>query len=214
MTTIRVLLADDHPVVRAGLRAVLESEPDIEVIDDVATAEAAVERVRSGDIDVVLMDLQFGPGMDGSAATRQITQSGGAARVIILTTYDTEADILAAVEAGASGYLLKDAPPEELTAAVRAAAGGQPALAPAVAGRLIERIRVPAQALSARETEVLILVADGLSNQQIAARLFLSQATVKSHLVHIFAKLEVDSRTAAAAVAVRRGLIRPSDRTT
>ena len=165
-------------------------------------------RVPPGDIDVVLIDLQFGTGLSGSAATREITRCRGAPRIIILTTYDTEADIIAAVEAGASGYLLKDAPPEQLVAAVRAAAGGQPALAPAIAGRLIERIRVPTQALSTRETEVLTLVAAGLSDQQIAAQLFVSQATIKSHLVHIFAKLEVDSRTAAVAVAVQRGLIR------
>ena len=212
MTAIRLLLADDHPVVRAGLRAVLESEPDIAVVDDVDTAEAAVERAGRGDIDVVLMDLQFGTGLSGSAATRQITMSPAAPRVIILTTYDTDADIIAAVEAGACGYLLKDAPPEELTSAVRTAAAGQSALAPAIAGRLIERIRIPAQALSTRETDVLTLVVAGRSNQQIASELFISQATVKSHLVHIFAKLGVDSRTAAVAVAVQRGLIRRSDR--
>jgi DNA-binding NarL/FixJ family response regulator len=212
VTAIRLLLADDHPVVRAGLRAVLESEPDIAVVDDVDTAEAAVERAGRGDIDVVLMDLQFGTGLSGSAATRQITMAPAAPRVIILTTYDTDADIIAAVEAGACGYLLKDAPPEELSAAVRTAAAGQSALAPAIAGRLIERIRIPSQALSTRETDVLVLVAAGRSNQQIAAELFVSQATVKSHLVHIFAKLDVDSRTAAVAVAVQRGLIRRSDR--
>lgn len=210
MRTIRLLLADDHPVVRAGLRAVLESEPDIQVVDDVATAEAAVGRAEAGDVDVVLMDLQFGAGMGGSAATKHITGRSGAPRVIVLTTYDTEADIIAAVEAGAAGYLLKDAPPEELVAAVRSAAAGQSALAPAVTQRLIERMRTPATSLSARETEVLTLVADGLSNQQIAQQLFVSQATIKSHLVHIFAKLDADSRTAAVAVATQRGLIRPS----
>lgn len=208
MTTIRLLLADDHPVVRAGLRAVLESEPDISVVDDVATAEAAVTRTRAGDVDVVLMDLQFGPGMGGSAATKLITGRSGAPRVIVLTTYDTEADIMAAVEAGAAGYLLKDASPEELIAAVRAAAAGQSALAPAVTERLMERVRTPGTSLSAREAEVLTLVAVGLSNQQIARKLFVSQATIKSHLVHIFAKLDADSRTAAVAIASRRGLIR------
>jgi len=128
----------------------------------------------------------------------------------VLTTYDTEADIIAAVEAGASGYLLKDAPPEDLVAAVRAAAAEQSALAPAVTGRLIDRMRTPATSLSARETEVLTLVADGLSNQQIAQQLFVSQATIKSHLVHVFAKLDADSRTSAVAVAIGRGLIRRS----
>ncbi|MGX6607730.1 response regulator [Micromonosporaceae bacterium Da 78-11] len=210
MTQIRLLLADDHPIVRAGLRAVLESEPNISVVGDVATAEAAIARAQTGDIDVVLMDLQFGSGLGGSAATRLITSLDAGPRVIVLTTYDTEADIIAAVEAGACGYLLKDAPPEELVAAVRAAAAGQSALAPAITERLIDRIRTPSTALSPRETEVLTLVADGLSNQQIAQRLFVSQATIKSHLVHIFAKIEAESRTAAVAIAIQRGLIRRS----
>jgi DNA-binding NarL/FixJ family response regulator len=208
VTPIRLLLADDHPIVRAGLRAVLESEPDIVVVDDVATAEAAIERAQNGDIDVVLMDLQFGTGLGGIAATGHIAALPAAPRVVVLTTYDTEADIIAAVEAGAAGYLLKDAPPEELIAAVRAAAAGQSALAPTVTGRLMDRVRTPATSLSAREAQVLTLVADGLSNEDIAQRLFVSQATIKSHLVHIFAKLDADSRTAAVATAVRRGLIR------
>ncbi|MFJ9643488.1 response regulator [Streptomyces sp. NPDC004244] len=206
--TIRLLLADDHPVVRAGLRAVLDTEPDFSVVAEAATAERAVELAGAGDVDVVLMDLQFGAGMHGSAATAQITARPGAPRVLVLTTYDTDADILAAVEAGASGYLLKDAPPEELAAAVRTAAAGQSALAPAVALRLMDRMRTPAEALTKRELEVLQLVADGLSNQQISKRLFLSQATVKSHLVHVYAKLGVDSRTAAVAAAATRRLIR------
>lgn len=205
--TIRLLLADDHPVVRAGLRAVLDTEPDFAVVAEAATAEQAVE-LAAGPVDVVLMDLQFGPGMHGSEATAAITARPGAPRVLVLTTYDTDADILAAVEAGASGYLLKDAPPEELAAAVRTAAAGQSALAPAVALRLMDRMRTPAEALTKRELEVLQLVADGLSNQQISKRLFLSQATVKSHLVHIYAKLGVDSRTSAVAAAATRRLIR------
>ncbi|MEU3774967.1 response regulator transcription factor [Streptomyces sp. NPDC046876] len=206
--TIRLLLADDHPVVRAGLRAVLDTEPDFTVVAEAATAERAVELAAAEPVDVVLMDLQFGPGMHGSAATAAITARPGAPRVLVLTTYDTDADILAAVEAGASGYLLKDAPPEELAAAVRTAAAGQSALAPAVALRLMDRMRTPAEALTKRELEVLQLVADGLSNQQISKRLFLSQATVKSHLVHVYAKLGVDSRTAAVAAAATRRLIR------
>ncbi|MEV8532623.1 response regulator transcription factor [Streptomyces sp. NPDC051211] len=206
--TIRLLLADDHPVVRAGLRAVLDTEPGFTVVAEAATAERAVELAASEPVDVVLMDLQFGPGMHGSAATAEITARPGAPRVLVLTTYDTDADILAAVEAGASGYLLKDAPPEELAAAVRTAAAGQSALAPAVALRLMDRMRTPAEALTKRELEVLQLVADGLSNQQISKRLFLSQATVKSHLVHVYAKLGVDSRTAAVATARARRLIR------
>ncbi|MFD7080141.1 MULTISPECIES: response regulator [unclassified Streptomyces] len=206
--TIRLLLADDHPVVRAGLRAVLDTEPDFAVVAEAATAERAVELAASEPVDVVLMDLQFGTGMHGSAATAAITARPGAPRVLVLTTYDTDADILAAVEAGASGYLLKDAPPEELAAAVRTAAAGQSALAPAVALRLMDRMRTPAEALTKRELEVLQLVADGLSNQQISKKLFLSQATVKSHLVHVYAKLGVDSRTSAVAAATSRRLIR------
>ncbi|MGW0365789.1 response regulator [Streptomyces sp. NPDC002990] len=206
--TIRLLLADDHPVVRAGLRAVLDTEADFAVVAEAATAERAVELAAAEAVDVVLMDLQFGPGMHGSAATARITARPGAPRVLVLTTYDTDADILAAVEAGASGYLLKDAPPEELAAAVRTAAAGQSALAPAVALRLMDRMRAPAEALTKRELEVLQLVADGLSNQQISKKLFLSQATVKSHLVHIYAKLGVDSRTSAVATAGARRLIR------
>ncbi|MFF3608739.1 response regulator [Streptomyces sp. NPDC002463] len=206
--TIRLLLADDHPVVRAGLRAVLDTEPDFAVVAEAATAERAVELAAAGGVDVVLMDLQFGPGMHGSEATAAITAAPGGPKVLVLTTYDTDADILAAVEAGASGYLLKDAPPEELAAAVRTAAAGQSALAPAVAHRLMDRMRTPAEALTKRELEVLQLVGEGLSNQQISKALFLSQATVKSHLVHIFAKLGVDSRTAAVATATARRLIR------
>ncbi|MFB7590866.1 response regulator [Streptomyces sp. NPDC056169] len=208
MTTIRLLLADDHPVVRAGLRAVLDTEPDFTVVGEAATAERAVELAAAGGVDVVLMDLQFGAGMHGSEATAAITAVPGGPKVLVLTTYDTDADILAAVEAGASGYLLKDAPPEELAAAVRTAAAGQSALAPAVAHRLMDRMRTPAEALTKRELEVLQLVGEGLSNQQISKALFLSQATVKSHLVHIFAKLGVDSRTAAVAAATARRLIR------
>ncbi|MFC9297593.1 response regulator [Streptomyces sp. NPDC057011] len=208
--TIRLLLADDHPVVRAGLRAVLDTEPDFAVVAEAATAERAVELAAAEPVDVVLMDLQFGPGtgMHGSEATALITARAGGPRVLVLTTYDTDADILAAVEAGASGYLLKDAPPEELAAAVRTAAAGQSALAPAVALRLMDRMRTPAEALTKRELEVLQLVADGLSNQQISKKLFLSQATVKSHLVHVYAKLGVDSRTSAVAAAATRRLIR------
>jgi DNA-binding NarL/FixJ family response regulator len=205
---IRLLLADDHPVVRAGLRAVLETEPDFVIAAEASTAEQAVTLSDELEIDVVLMDLQFGAGMNGSQATAAITARPDAPRVLIVTTYDTDADTLPAIEAGATGYLLKDAPPEELAAAVRSAADGHTTLAAAVAHRLMNRMRTPATALSRRETEVLILVAEGMSNQAIAERLHLSQATVKSHLVHIYAKLGVDSRTAAVAAAIRKGLIR------
>ncbi|MFJ9694532.1 response regulator [Kitasatospora sp. NPDC101183] len=207
---IRLLIADDHPVVRAGLRAVLEGEPDFAIVAEAATAERAVELALEGGVDVVLMDLQFGPGsaLNGAQATARITAVAGAPRVLVVTTYDSDADTLPALEAGATGYLLKDAPPEELAQAVRSAAAGRSALASSVADRLLERMRTPAAALSGRETEVLRLVADGLTNQQVSQRLHLSQATVKSHLVHIYTKLGVDSRTAAVREARGRGLIR------
>ncbi|MEJ2857661.1 MULTISPECIES: response regulator transcription factor [unclassified Saccharothrix] len=206
---IRLLIADDHPIVRSGLRAVLAAEPDFEVVGEAATGERAVESARALAPDVVLMDLRFGPGLTGAEATRAITSGAGGPRVLVLTTYDSDADILAAIEAGATGYLLKDADPADLAAAVRDAAAGRSALAPAVAQRLLGRLRSPGAALSLREAEVLELVAAGLSNQQISKRLFLSQATVKSHLVHVYAKLGVDNRTAAVAAARERGLIRP-----
>ena len=205
---IRLLLADDHPVVRAGLRAVLETEADFQVVAEAPTAEQAITLAAELDVDVVLMDLQFGAGMHGSAATAVITARPAAPHVLVLTTYDTDADILASIEAGAVGYLLKDAPPEELATAVRTAAAGKSALGPAIALRLMDRMRAPDAALSRREIEVLQLVADGHSNLQISQQLFLSQATVKSHLAHIYTKLAVDSRTAAVAAATTRGLIR------
>ncbi|MET7493084.1 response regulator transcription factor [Streptomyces sp900116325] len=207
-TPIRLLLADDHPVVRAGLRAVLETEAGIEVVAEAPTAEDAVARAAQGDIDVVLMDLQFGKGMNGAEATAAITARPRAPRVLIVTTYDTDADTLRAIEAGATGYLLKDAPPEDLAAAVRTAAAGRTTLAPTVADRLMNRLRTPGTALTRRETEVLALVAVGLSNQAIGNRLHLTEGTVKSHLARIYVKLGVDSRTAAVATATELGLIR------
>jgi len=205
---IRLLIADDHPVVRAGLRAVLETEEDIAVVAEAATAEEAVARAAQGGVDVVLMDLQFGAGMTGAQATAAITAHPGAPRVLVVTTYGTDADTLPAIEAGATGYLLKDAPPEELAAAVRTAAAGRTTLAPAVADRLMQRLRSPHSSLTQRETEVLSLVAEGLSNQGIGRRLHLTEGTVKSHLARIFAKLGVESRTAAVATATDLGLIR------
>ena len=207
---IRVLLADDHPVVRAGLRALIAAEVDLTVIREADTAEDAVTGVLAGDVDVVLMDLQFAGVMQGAEATRRLRLLPGAPRVLILTNYDTDADILGAIEAGASGYLLKDAPPTELIAAVRAAAAGQSALAPAIASKLAGRSRVTETRLSPREVEVLGLVAAGRSNRQIGQDLFLSEATVKSHLVHIFGKLGVSSRTSAVASARASGVIRGS----
>ena len=212
---IRLLLADDHPVVRAGLRALFSAEADMEVTAETGTAEDAVALAAAGGVDVVLMDLQFtGTQSDGTLqgaeATRRVRSRPGAPRVLVLTNYDTDADILGAIEAGASGYLLKDAPPAELVAAVRAAAAGESALAPAIASRLDTRTRVPETRLSLREAEVLSLVAAGRSNRQIGQDLFLSEATVKSHLVHIFTKLGVGSRTSAVAAARAAGTIRSS----
>ncbi|GAB3470007.1 response regulator [Actinophytocola sediminis] len=206
--TIRLLLADDHPVVRAGLRAVLESEPGLVVVAEAATADAAVARAAEGDIDVVLMDLRFGAGMTGAQATAAITARPGGPRVLVVTTYDTDADTLPAIAAGATGYLLKDAPPEDLAAAVRTAAAGHTTLAPTVADRLLNRLRTPDTTVTRREIEVLTLVADGLSNRAIARRLHLTEGTVKSHLARIYTKLDVDSRTAAVAAATDLGLIR------
>lgn len=204
---IRIVLADDHPVVRAGLRALLETEADLEVLGEAGTPEEAVRlggRLRP---DLVLMDLRFGEEAEGGAqATRRLRALPEPPRVLVLTNYDTDADILGAVEAGASGYLLKDAPPAELLAAVRAAAAGRTALAPAVSARLGARER--GTALSARETEVLSLVAAGRTNAEIGRALFLSEATVKSHLVHAYTKLGVSSRTAAVAKAREAGLLR------
>lgn len=207
---IRMLLADDHPVVRAGLRALLMAEDGLVVVREAGTAEDAVAGALAGDVDLVLMDLQFAAGLQGAEATRRVRAVPGAPRVLILTNYDTDADILGAIEAGASGYLLKDAPPAELIAAVRAAAAGQSALAPAIASKLAGRSRVPETRLSPREVEVLGLVAAGRSNRQIGQDLFLSEATVKSHLVHIFGKLGVSSRTSAVASARASGTIRGS----
>ncbi|WP_022883934.1 response regulator [Glaciibacter superstes] len=205
---IRILLADDHPVVRAGLRALFSAENDMEIVAEASTAEEAISLASAGGIDLVLMDLQFGGGMQGSEATRRVRLRPDAPRVLVLTNYDTDADILGAVEAGAAGYLLKDAPPRELIQAVRAAAAGESALAPAVASRIDTRTRAPETQLTLREAEVLSLVAAGHSNRKIGHELFLSEATVKSHLVHIFTKLGVSSRTSAVARARELGVIR------
>lgn len=205
---IRIVLADDHPVVRAGLRAMLSGDPALDMIGEAATPDDAVTLATDLTPDVVLMDLQFGTDQTGADATRRIRVLPNPPAVLVLTNYDTDSDILGAVEAGASGYLLKDAPPEELIAAIHAAAAGETALAPAIAGRLLARMRSPQPSLSTRETEVLRLVADGATNNEIAAQLHISDATVKSHLVHIYTKLGVSSRTAAVATARDTGLLR------
>lgn len=207
---IRVVIADDHPIVRAGLKALFSIEPDIEVVAEAATPQEALDAAERENPDVVLMDLQFGSGATttGAGATRTIRALDAAPYVLVLTNYDSDADILGAVEAGASGYLLKDAPPHELINAVRAAAAGESALAPVIASRLMDRMREPRVNLSSREIEVLEQVGAGRTNQEIAAGLFISETTVKSHLAHIFSKLDVASRTAAVSVARRKGILR------
>nr|WP_255711883.1 response regulator transcription factor [Corynebacterium yonathiae] len=211
---IRVLLADDHEIVRLGLRSVLEGAEDIDVVGEVATAEAAVSAAQAGGIDLILMDLRFGAGvegtrvMGGAEATAQIRSAMDTPpKVLVVTNYDTDADILGAIEAGAVGYLLKDAPPQELLAAVRSTAEGDSALSPIVADRLMTRVRTPRTSLTPRELEVLQLVAAGASNRQIGQDLMLSEATVKSHLVHIYDKLGVRSRTSAVAAAREQGVL-------
>lgn len=206
--SIRVLIADDHPIMRTGLTALFETEASIEVVGAVGTPEEAVSEAERLHPEVVLMDLQFNGEFRGAAATRLIRALDDPPAVLILTNYDTDSDIITAIEGGAAGYLLKDAPPDDLIAAVQAAAVGQSALAPTVATRLLSRVRDARAALSARELEVLTLVSEGQSNTDIAARLHLSETTVKSHLAHIYPKLGVASRTAAVAAARRAGLIR------
>lgn len=207
---IRLVIADDHPIVRAGLIALFALEDDIDVVAEASTPDEAVAATVHENPDVVLMDLQFGarPQATGADATRRIRNLDAAPYVLVLTNYDSDADILGAVEAGASGYLLKDAPPHELIAAVRAAAAGESALAPVIASRLLSRMRAPQASLSSREIEVLELVAAGRSNTEVAGDLFVSETTVKSHLAHIFTKLGVSSRTAAVSAARTRGILR------
>jgi DNA-binding NarL/FixJ family response regulator len=204
---IRLLVVDDHPVVRAGMVAVLGEEPDLEVVGEAANGAEALALVPRLSPDVVLMDLRM-PVMDGAEATRRIVDAPGAPQVLVLTTYDTDADIVRAVEAGARGYLLKDAPTPVLTEAIRRAARGETVLAPPVAARLADRLRAPVgPELTAREVEVLGLVARGHSNADIGRELFIGEATVKTHLLRAFAKLGVADRTAAVTEAHRRGLI-------
>lgn len=205
---IRLVIADDHPIVRTGLRAVIETEPDVEIVGEAATPSEAIALARQPNIDVVLLDLQFGTELTGVDATQQIRAQSSPPQVLILTNYDSDVDIVSAIEAGASGYLLKDAPPAELIAAIRAAAAGESALTPTIAARVLNRMRSVDQTLSPREIEVLELVAEGKSNAAIARALLLSESTVKSHLVHVFTKLGVSSRTAATAEARARGIIR------
>lgn len=208
---VRVLLVDDHPVVREGLRGLLTAEVDLEVVGEAGDGEVAVRLAIELLPDVVLMDLRM-PGTDGVAATSRITRELPGVRVLVLTTYDTDGDILRAVEAGATGYLLKDTPAAQLTAAVRAASRGETVLAPPVAARLASRMRGPARAeLTPREREVLVEVARGFTNAEIGRELFIGEATVKTHLLRVFAKLDVDDRTRAVTRAMELGIVAPPD---
>jgi DNA-binding NarL/FixJ family response regulator len=205
---IRLLVCDDHPVVRSGLRGILRSQPDFEVVAEAPDGTQAVELARRFRPDVVLMDLRM-PEMDGVTATGKIKAEHPEVQVLVLTTYDTDADILHAVEKGAIGFLLKDASEENLFDAIRQAAQGRSPLAPSVAARLVQRMRgTDGERLSEREIEILQLVAQGLNNKAIAQELLISESTVKAHMLHIFAKLGVTDRTAAVTTALRRGIIR------
>ena len=209
MTPIRVLIVDDHPVVRDGLRGILTSDPEFDVVGEAADGAEALAGARAAEPDVILMDLRM-PGVGGVAAIRSLAEADIPARVLVLTTYDSDSDVVPALEAGATGYLLKDAPRDELVRAIRSAARGEAVLAPSVASRLVNQLRSPEQAtLSERELEVLRLVAQGETNRGVAARLFISEATVKTHLLHIYTKLDVNDRAAAVGTAYERGLITP-----
>lgn len=229
---IGLLIVDDHPVVRDGLSGMFASARDFTVLGQAGDGAEAVRLAQALQPDVILMDLRM-PGMDGVTAIAELARRGCTARVLVLTTYDTDSYVLSAIEAGATGYLLKDAPREELLRAVRAAAHGDAVLAPSVAARLMSKIRSPGvvgepgatrttaspgnpltsgpEAISARELEVLQLVAAGTTNREAAARLFISEATVKTHLLHIYAKLGVSDRAAAVAEAFNRGLLTPGN---
>jgi DNA-binding NarL/FixJ family response regulator len=203
---IRLLIADDHPVVRGGIRGMFDGDPQFEVLGEAGDGAQAVDLARALGPDVILMDLRM-PRMDGITAIKELVRLGITARVLVLTTYDTDRDVLPAIEAGATGYLLKDTGCDELVRAIRTAARGEAVLSPPVATRLLGQVRTPVDALSARELEVLTLIADGATNREAAAKLFISEATVKSHVLHIYTKLGVNDRAAAVAEAFRRGLL-------
>lgn len=209
MSAIRLLIVDDHPVVRDGLRGMFAGDAEFEVVGEAGDGAEALASAESLRPDVILMDLRM-PGVDGATAIRKLAERGIPSRVLVLTTYDTDGDVVPAIEAGVTGYLLKDAPREELLRAVRAAYRGESVLASSVAARLMSQMRTPThEALSDRELEVLVLISQGLANKAAAARLFISEATLKTHLLHIYAKLEVNDRAAAVATAFERGLLTP-----
>jgi DNA-binding NarL/FixJ family response regulator len=203
---IRVLVADDHPIVRSGIVALLAAADDMEVVGEAANGRQAVDLALELAPELVLMDLQM-PELKGEEATALILAVLPATRVVVLTTYETDASILTAIEAGASGYLLKAAPQEEILAGIRSVARGEVALAPSIAAMLVGRVKTRAITLSPRETEVLGLVAQGMSNPAIAKKLFLGEATVKTHLLHAFEKLDVSDRTRAVTKAMELGLL-------
>jgi DNA-binding NarL/FixJ family response regulator len=208
---ITLLIVDDHPVVRDGLTGMFAADPGFEVIGQAGDGAEAVRQARALRPDVILMDLRM-PGTDGVAAITELARIALPTRVLVLTTYDTDAYVLPAIAAGATGYLLKDAPRDELLRAVRAAAEGEAVLSPTVAARLMNQVRTPeADALSKRELDVLRLVAAGTTNRETGAKLFISEATVKTHLLNIYAKLGVSDRAAAVATAYDRGLLTPRD---
>jgi DNA-binding NarL/FixJ family response regulator len=205
---IRLVLVDDHAVVRSGLRALLDTEPDLLVVGEAGDRDAALAIVTRVRPDVVLMDLNLGLGPGGAVTTGELVALEHPPRVLVLTTYDTEADILAAIDAGASGYLLKDAPPDEVFRAIRATARGETALAHSVAAALVKRASSPGPLLTSREVQVMELLASGASNSEMAGELMVSVATVKSHLTQIYGKLEVDTRAGAVARAIELRIIR------
>jgi DNA-binding NarL/FixJ family response regulator len=204
MNPTTVLLVDDHLVVRSGLRALLGTQPDLTVLAEAASGEEALDLVREHAPDVVVMDLAMGAGMDGIEAIRRLRQINTRQAILVFTTYDSDADIVRAVDAGAMGYLLKDAAPGEIFAAVRGAVQGRSVMSPPVASRLFQQLRNPDGILTPREAELLGLLTEGLSNRELGRRLFISEATVKTHLAHIYAKLGVETRAAAIATAIRR----------
>jgi DNA-binding NarL/FixJ family response regulator len=210
VSPIRLLVVDDHPVVRDGLQGMFAGTPEFEVVGEASNGVEAVALAESLGPDVILMDLRM-PGGDGVTAIRELSARKVSARILVLTTYDSDTDVMPAIQAGATGYLLKDSPREELFRAVRAADRGESVIAPAVAAQLMNQLRTPPQELlSDRELEVLALISQGFTNRGAAARLFISEATVKTHLLHIYAKLKVSDRAAAVATAFERGLLRPN----
>ena len=211
MSPIRVLMVDDHAMFRAGMRALLESEPDVEIVGETGDGADAHRLAVSLRPDVVLMDLRLGDagGIDGVEATRRVLASAPGTAVVVLTSYSTQADLTRALTAGARGYVLKAGEPDELFHAVRTAAAGGVGLGSAMAAQMVNQLTAPEPALSGREVEVIRLVAQGMSNRAIASSLFLTEATVKTHLVRLYRKLGADNRAAAVAEAVRRGLVEP-----